>query len=340
MKVGIGPVFEGYGGVKQHILEIQKFSSHDVRTVPPKAIGMIVKGNDQSARVYRTALSMLGLRGYDIVHSHASPWLIELCAKSKKRFRKWVHTYHTLNFEEDMPQGLSPAQKKTNRYLVEKASKADVKISVSKWLHDYLLETHSIETQVVPNGINLEACMKANPNSFSEKWTLGEFVLFVGNSLAVKNPGVFAELAKQMPEINFAMIGRGLGPNCLKALGTGGIPKNLFPLGEQTHQETLDAISACKAFVMTSKREGAPTTLLEAMALSKPVVAPNHSGCKEIVKSGDYGFLYKPGSLEQLRKKTGQALKYSGRGKEARKRVSQKYDWKRLIKKIDVLYTC
>jgi glycosyltransferase involved in cell wall biosynthesis len=89
---------------------------------------------------------------------------------------------------------------------------------------------------------------------------------------------------------------------------------------------------------MTSKREGVPTALLEAMYMGKPVVVPAHSGCKEVVVSDEYGFLYEPNSLSDLVEQTRQALVSTHIGERARKRVSQQYDWKILAKSIDLVY--
>jgi glycosyltransferase involved in cell wall biosynthesis len=108
--------------------------------------------------------------------------------------------------------------------------------------------------------------------------------------------------------------------------------------GEMKHKEVLDAISACQVFVMTSKREGLPTALLEAMTLQKSVVVPEHSGCKEVVNNEQLGFLYKPNSLEALLEQTKRALLYPNKGEKARCRILQTYDWKIVAKQLDRLY--
>ena len=109
-------------------------------------------------------------------------------------------------------------------------------------------------------------------------------------------------------------------------------------MNELRHEDPLDPISACKVFVMTSKREGIPTDLLEAMGMGKPAVAPAHSGCKEVMHSNDQGFLYEPDSLDDLVEQTREALVSEHTGERARERVSRNYDWKVLAKKIDLVY--
>jgi len=49
--------------------------------------------------------------------------------------------------------------------------------------------------------------------------------------------------------------------------------------------------------VMTSKSEGIPVVLMEAMSHRKLVLAPNITGIPELIEQERTGFLYKPGSL-------------------------------------------
>jgi glycosyltransferase involved in cell wall biosynthesis len=52
--------------------------------------------------------------------------------------------------------------------------------------------------------------------------------------------------------------------------------------------------------VLTSRSEGIPLALMEAMARGKPVLAPAITGIPELVLDGKNGFLYIPGSLEDF----------------------------------------
>ena len=338
LNVAIGPVFDEFGGVSQHIFGIKKFSAHKVVEVPSKFSRTVLGKSGRRRWLYQKFMNKVGLSRYDIVHSHVDPWFTNLCLVSRTNTCKWVHTYHSFYFGEDNPDGLKPWMKEINRALIDVAPQADVRISISKWLHDYLLDRYSIQTEIIPNGVDLEGCDKANPDRFVKKYGLHSFVLFVGNIQPIKNPQLFVELAAQMHEVKFVMIGRNLDAiHLMKEYGVT-IPKNLILMNELRHEDTLDAIAACKTFVMTSKREGIPTALLEPMGMGKPVVAPAHSGCKEVVHSNDYGFLYEPDSLDDLVEKTGQALVSRHVGKRARERVSRNYDWKVLAKKIDSVY--
>ncbi len=337
MKVAIGSMFDESGGVSQHILGIEKYSSHRIHVLPSRYARKIFR-NNLIKPLYKKLIDKISLKDYDVIHSHVDPWMIDLCQSSRNETCKWVHTYHTLYFEEDYPDGFEIWRKEINNSLISVASKADIRISISRWLHDYLLETHSIETEIIPNGIDLDMCNKASPERFRKKFGIGDFILFVGNARPTKNPRLFIELARHIPEVNFVMIGKGINAIHLKKEYKLSIPENLTLMGEMMRGDTLDAISACKVFVMTSKREGIPTVLLEAMGLGKPVVVPDHSGCKEVVHSRDYGFIYEPDSIDDLLKQTGQAMKSQHIGEKAKVRILKNYDWRIIAKKIDAVY--
>jgi glycosyltransferase involved in cell wall biosynthesis len=62
----------------------------------------------------------------------------------------------------------------------------------------------------------------------------------------------------------------------------------------QAYYATADLV------VLTSKSEGIPLTLMEAMAYGRAVLAPAITGIPELVVDGVTGFLYKPGSIEDF----------------------------------------
>ena len=51
------------------------------------------------------------------------------------------------------------------------------------------------------------------------------------------------------------------------------------------------AIAAASVFVLPSYREGTPRTVLEAMAMGRPIITTDAPGCRETVRHGDNGFL-------------------------------------------------
>ena len=338
MKIAIEAIYDPYGGLFTHTRRFKKFSKHRVQEVPSVFTRKFLCRNTWLKSKYRAILEDKGIIGFDIIHSRSDPWFIDLCNRSRSDECKWVHTYHTLFFEEHYKDGLKPWQIDINRSLIEVACGADLKISVSQWGHDYLLEKYSIDTTVVVNGADLELCSHADKNRFYRKFGYKDFVLFVGSFREVKNPLLYLELAREMKEITFLMVGDGIDEKTLASKYETSIPANLKLCGRMDHMDALDATEASSAYVMTSKSEGLPNGLLEAMALGSPVVVPDHTGCKELVPNEKYGYLYDVNSLEDLIVKTKSALNGGETTQAARERIVEHYNWQKSAEKLDTLY--
>ena len=68
-----------------------------------------------------------------------------------------------------------------------------------------------------------------------------------------------------------------------------------------TPREHMDLLyGRADVVVLTSRSEGIPLVLMEAMARGKLVLAPGITGIPELVIAGKTGFLYQPGSIEDF----------------------------------------
>jgi glycosyltransferase involved in cell wall biosynthesis len=337
-RVATGWTGDVVGGVKNHLLAIRRHSAFKLSLLPSNACISIAAFTGLTGALPAT-LREKDLARFDVVHSHVEPFFIELCARVAKRDIPWVHTYHTVYFPEDWAGALAPWQKEINRCLIQTAPRANVRIAVSRWLQEYLHERHSIQTVYVPNGVDIDWCRNANAERFVARYGLRRFALFVGTGDDIKNPDAFVRLAAYFPTIDFVMIGRRLSPESLRhKLGTG-LPDNLRVLGTLPHSCVLDAIAECRVFVMTSRSEGLPTVLMEAMALGKPVVGCNRFGVKEAIGDERCGFIYDLEDMSDLRHKFSCALEDKLRGNAAKARVESEYAWPVVIRKLDQIYT-
>ncbi len=69
-------------------------------------------------------------------------------------------------------------------------------------------------------------------------------------------------------------------------------------LGKLT--DVRPAIAGSNVYVLPSYREGTPRTVLEAMAMGRPVITTDAPGCRETVVDGDNGFLVPVESVDEL----------------------------------------
>ena len=278
------------------------------------------------------------LPGGRAVHSHVYPWFIEWCQGQQKKGIRWIHTYHLNYYPEHGKDTLEPWQEAINESLFRDASKADVKISVSKWQQEELFREHGIATEYLPNGVDVSSCDDGRAARFIGQFGPEDFILYVGRNDPVKNPAEFVRLARFLPAYNFVMVGGGLNSDSLRNEWQVDIPSNLSVVGGLPHSLVQDAIAACSVLVVTSKREGLPTLVMEGMAHRKPVVVPNEPGCLEVVNHGEFGLVYQLGDVEDLAEKTVRALAETGLGERARQRVLDEYDWRVIAPKLDAIY--
>jgi colanic acid/amylovoran biosynthesis glycosyltransferase len=80
----------------------------------------------------------------------------------------------------------------------------------------------------------------------------------------------------------------------ITALGLQGL---VYLIGHMPHADLSGYYRYADLVVMTSKSEGIPVVLMEAMAHEKLVLAPAITGIPELVEHQHTGFLYQPGSL-------------------------------------------
>jgi len=101
---------------------------------------------------------------------------------------------------------------------------------------------------------------------------------------------VVARVARRVPEVVFVWAGAfGWQPHFEARVRRAGLSHAVRFLG---HVDDIASFyAACDVVALTSRREGSPNALLEAMAMARPVVATAVGGVPEIVSSGEEGIL-------------------------------------------------
>src|SRR5262249_18588861 len=79
-----------------------------------------------------------------------------------------------------------------------------------------------------------------------------------------------------------------------------GLGDEVVLLGHVPRADLEPRYEAADLVVLTSRSEGIPVALMEAMVCGKPVLAPAITGIPELVRHGETGFLYQPGSKEDF----------------------------------------
>lgn len=78
-----------------------------------------------------------------------------------------------------------------------------------------------------------------------------------------------------------------------------------------SQKDVIPFIQSCHCFVLPSYHEGMANTLLESAAIGRPLIASDISGCREIIRENNNGFLVKPKDVFDLVNKLEQFIKLS-----------------------------
>lgn len=101
-------------------------------------------------------------------------------------------------------------------------------------------------------------------------------------------------------------------------------------------------LSECSVLILSSKREGFPLSILEAMRLGLPVVASDVGGVGEAVVEGETGLLFQAGDVETLRNCLEKLILNPGlrrkMGSEGRKRFLKHFTLDKMVQNTVVLY--
>ncbi|MFA4889837.1 MAG: glycosyltransferase family 4 protein [Candidatus Omnitrophota bacterium] len=264
--------------------------------------------------IYRFIIS----HNIDIVHTHSSKaGILGRLAAKLAGVKIIIHTVHGWPFHDYQPFW----QRKFLIWLECVMAKfTDRIITVSKWdLAKGLSYGIAKENKysLVYCGVN-QAEFQQDGRGVRNEFGIGQADLLIGNISCFKpqkSPLDFIRLAylvnQAMPEVKFILVGDGI-----LRLKTERLIRKLH-LQEKVilcgwRRDIPQVLSALDIFVLTSLWEGLPITALEAMAAAKPIVATDTGGVKEIINSGENGFLVPCKDMLQMAEKVILLLKYSG----------------------------
>jgi L-malate glycosyltransferase len=161
-------------------------------------------------------------------------------------------------------------------------------------------------TVTVHEGIDLDHVVAAPPVNVHEAFWLPHDSPVVGNVAAlVPHKGqrhlidAAALVVRELPDARFVIMGEGeLREHLDRLVREHHLEKHVRLPGFRT--DVLGCLKSFDLFVMSSVSEGLGTSLLDAMACSKAVVATRVGGIPEVVHEGVTGLLVEPRDHRQL----------------------------------------
>jgi glycosyltransferase involved in cell wall biosynthesis len=137
---------------------------------------------------------------------------------------------------------------------------------------------------VVPNGVPITRSMEekfvALQNPEEET-----FVMFTGIASVQKNPELFNKIASSLSEARFYWIGDG-------PLRSKLVSPNITVTGWKDKDTVNKYLDRCLVYLATSKWEGLPYGVIEAMASGCALLVSNVYGNRDLVIAGENGFVY------------------------------------------------
>jgi glycosyltransferase involved in cell wall biosynthesis len=286
----------------------------------------------------------------DVVHTHtAKAGLVGRLAARVAGVPVVVHTFHGHVLRGYFGRVLTAFYTGLERWL---GARSDILVAVSEAVkHDLVALGVAAEAKirVIPLGLDLDALAGVLPRG-SLRTEAGvdasaPLVGIVGRLAPIKDLDTFLRAAVRVresaPAVRFSVVGDGEERGRLEAEARRlGLEGCVFFHGWR--RDMAPVYGDLDVVVNSSRNEGTPVALIEALAAARPVVATRVGGTPDLLGDGDRGLLVPPGDAEALGAAIVETLDRRERSL-ARARAGQAYvlahhSSRRLIDDIDALY--
>lgn len=219
---------------------------------------------------------------------------------------------------------------------------AQINLCTSSTTMDYLLEEGIKRVRVWPQGVDSRMF---SPDRASERWraklTDGhpeeKLLLFVGRLAPEKHIELLRTIPESLPGTRLAIVGDGPARENLEKQFAG---TRTVLTGLLQGEELAGAYASADAFLFPSTTETLGMAMNEALASGLPVIAARSGASHEVMKEGENGLLYEPGSDaallstvekifsdEDRKKEMSQSARAAARGRNWEKSTSTLRDY-------------
>lgn len=316
----------------KELLNNKKFNNHDIITIKSKF--NIFK----NSRYIRGIISQKHIQ---LLHTHGI--LSNLYAEFF-RFGKKIPIIYTIHSKADFDRGMSLKGKIMlilEKIMIKRNNK---NICVSKDIYNYMISRgiKGKKIDLIYNG--LESIQEVNLERTKYFNNTNKVICCIGRLTGVKGQD---DLLKAI----YILKDRGIYINCILA-GDGEEREDLikiiedYDIKEQVRligfiKDVNEVLNNSDIFVMSSKMEGLPIALLEAIRYNIPVLVPNVGGIPEVINNNN-GTLFNVGDINDLVEKLTYCINNTEEIEEKAKNALNDYSIKWsidvYIKKLQQLY--
>jgi glycosyltransferase involved in cell wall biosynthesis len=225
------------------------------------------------------------------------------------------------------------------------AKRTDLLIAVSPEVRDELLDLgvgKPEQYRVVPLGLDLGHLLEVGaPGGPAGKLRsligLPSGVALVGalgRLVPIKDHATLFHAMLEVPEAHLAVLGDGELRSSLETLA------RTLHIADRVHftgwwLDIPAALADVDVVALSSRNEGTPVALIEALAAGRPVVATDVGGVRHVVQDGETGWLCPAGDASALGQLLAQALKSpetaERMAREGRQRVASRFGADRMV---------
>ena len=281
----------------------------------------------------------------DIVHYHGTRAAFFGLSGARMRglcTKHTVYTAHGLSYRKEMAPPFKALYTGIESFVCRTAGMV---ISVSRRDLDDLCRRGYVNIDHgfhLPNAVDTQRFCPGDRTAAREKIGLGKEQFWAGTVSRLvpqKSVGDLIEAMKHCPEQVHLCIA-GDGPQRIQ------LEKEATPLGSRVHflgerEDIPDLLRAWNVFVLPSRWEGEPISLLEAMATGSACVATDTLGSREIVGESDAALLVEVGNAREIAGGIGRLFEdptlMSTLGARARKLMSER-SYPKMAQRLSRLY--
>lgn len=214
----------------------------------------------------------------DIIHLHSS----KAGAIGRFAFDGKVPLFYTPHGYSFLMENCSPIKRKIYKFIEKVCAKRNcTTISCSKGENIESLKLTK-KAIYVNNGVNIEKIQKLIDETHERNH---EFTVYTSGRICYqKNPELFNSIAKMFPNSKFVWIGDGELRECLNST-------NIEITGWMKREQVIEKAVNADVFILPSRWEGLPISLLEAMYMKKVCIVSNVIGNRDVINDGVNGYV-------------------------------------------------
>jgi len=348
-----------FGGVETHVQEIserlvKKGCEVEVLTTDPS--GSLQKEeevNEVLIRRFRSfapndlyyfsshLLLFLGKADSDLIHAHGYNAFPMFACAVKRKAKKMCLTPHYFGMGRSKVTAI--AHIPYFAFGVWMLRSAERVVCVSRTEREILIKRFLVKPNraiYIPNGVNYNEVANSSPALDTSGFT----VSYVGRLSIEKNIRVlisaYKEIEDCIPNSKLMIVGDGPEKEELEKFSRKLSIKKIFWVGKVPHQNIGAYFKSASVFVLPSRREASPISVLEAQAAGTPVIVSDAINRMGIMERG-LGLIFENGNEKDLAEKIFKIYKekslrdsFISRGKK----YAKKFDWDKVVDEYVMMY--